>query len=310
MSQQEPIPTTLQPVGPSAALLAILTSALWGATPVAISFSVDSGLPPVAVAGLRFTLGALFMLVWCWCSRTPILLQRGQVRLAVIAGVLLFVQISLFNMGVARSNSSHGTMHINTFIFWVVAIEHFVTKTDRISTRKLLGLVTAAIGVAVVLLATTETPENASGDQPSLSGDLLLLLSALVLGVKIVFTKHALKKVDPGTFVLWHDVIGVALFATYSFAFEDLAPARLTTEAILAVVYQGIVVAGFCFAVQTALLRRHSASQISVFSFSTPLFGVTFAVLFRGDYLSPWLLVSAVCIATGILLVNWPRRDQ
>ncbi len=32
--------------------------------------------------------------------------------------------------------------------------------------------------------------------------------------------------------------------------------------------------------------------------------GITIAVLLRGDVLSPWLLASVVCVASGIYLVN------
>ena len=35
---------------------------------------------------------------------------------------------------------------------------------------------------------------------------------ALVLGVKIVYTKRAVRTVSPGTLILWHDLIGVAFF--------------------------------------------------------------------------------------------------
>ena len=77
----------------------------------------------------------------------------------------------------------------------------------------------------------------------------------------------------------------------------------------LGVIYQGIFVAGLCFAIQAMLLRHHSASQISVFGFATPLFGVGLGVLLRGDPLSANLLVAAICVAVGIVLVNVSRRE-
>ena len=58
-----------QPIGPSSASLAILTSFLWGGTPVAIKYSQDV-LPPIGVAAARFLLAAGFM-VWRARSRLP-----------------------------------------------------------------------------------------------------------------------------------------------------------------------------------------------------------------------------------------------
>ncbi|MGH7199233.1 MAG: DMT family transporter, partial [Planctomycetaceae bacterium] len=284
-----------QPVRPRAAALALLTAALWGGTPVAISYSTDE-LPPVAVAGLRFALGGAFMLAWCRWEGSPIGLGRGQVLPALIGGVLLFFQISLFNVGVEWSNSSHGSVFINTFIFWVVAIEHFITRSDRLTRRRFGGLLLAAAGVAVVLVMreSPRVPQPGDGDAPSLLGDVVLIVSAAVLGVKIVYTRYAVGRLAPGQFVLWHDIIGVALFAAWSLAFErgEIAAGDFNVPVVLGLLYQGVIVAGLCFAIQARLLRRHSASSISVFSFATPIFGIVAGVLLRGDPLSPWLLVA------------------
>ncbi len=294
-------------VGPVDAGLILLTAALWGGVPVAIRFSAES-FPPIAMAGWRFALGSLVMVIWCRWEGAPLLPRSGMVRPAVIAGLLLFVQISLFNWGVAYSNASHGSMLLNTFIFWVVVIEHYVTKADRLSLLKIAGLLLATTGAFVVLV--TAPSDTKSIDAPSLGGDLLLLASAFVLGIKVVYIKQAVRHVRPSALILWHDVIGVALFASYSLAFEPMIAQVPSTAAMLGILFQGVLVAGLCFAIQALMLRKYSASQITVFGFTTPLFGVVFAVLMRGDHLSPWLLVSVVSVAVGILLTNMGRGSR
>jgi drug/metabolite transporter (DMT)-like permease len=223
----------------------------------------------------------------------------------------LFFQIWFFNLGIAWSNSSHGSVLINTFVLWVVAIEHFVTSESRLTATKAAGLLSAAAGGLILILAADRSAgSSAAADQPTLAGDLVLVGSAAILGVKIIFTRYAVKRIPPGAFILWHDVVGVVLFAAWSLVFEEVAVTALTWPTILGLLYQGLVVAGFCFAVQARLLRRHSASQISIFSTATPLFGIVFAALFRGDALTPWLFASGACVATGILLVNLTRAPR
>ena len=143
-----------------------------------------------------------------------------------------------------------------------------------------------------------------NADDVSLIGDLIVLGSAVLLGIKVVYTKIALRTVEAGKLIFWHDIVGIGLFAAYSLCFEDFAISKVRGPALWGLVYQGFVVAGFCFAVQATLLRKHVASQLAVFSFTTPLFGILLAKLFRGDHLSPWLWVSALCVAVGILMVN------
>ena len=72
-----------QPIGPSSASLAILTSFLWGGTPVAIKYSQDV-LPPIGVAAARFLLAAGFMVAWCSIQRVSLKLEPGQRRPAYI----------------------------------------------------------------------------------------------------------------------------------------------------------------------------------------------------------------------------------
>jgi drug/metabolite transporter (DMT)-like permease len=303
------------PVSLGTALIATFTSACWGGTPVAIHYSADT-LPPVMIAGIRFALAAVFMLFWCRWEGAGLFVRAGQWRLILVAGGMLFFQIWSFNVGVAATNSSHGSLFINTFIFWVGPIEHFITRAERLTRRKWCGLILAGIaGMSVLLVDVTKPPASAvaaaSGtgghDEPSLFGDLILVLSALILAAKIVYTKHAVRSVEPGKLMFWHDVVGTAMFFSYSFAFETTRAGAFTMPVVFGLLYQGLVVAGLCFAIQAVQLKHHSASQIAVFSASTPLFGIAFGALFRGDVVSPWLVASALGVAWGIWLVT---RDE
>jgi len=289
----------------SAAALALLTAMLWGGTAVSTRIAVDA-VPPLAVAAIRFAIAAIFMLGWCRWERAPLRLRRGQIRPSLIAGFLLFVQIATFSEGTFRSTASHVTLFINTFVFWVAAIEHFVTRAHRLTGRQVSGLFVAAAGVILLVAATAGAEEEAAGlDSNTLLGDALLLTSALLLAIKVVYTRFAVRTVPPGTLTLWHDVFGVMFFVVYSALFETVDLGAIDTSATWAIAYVGLVVSGFCFAAQAWLLKRYSASLISVFSFSTPVFGVALAVVLRGDALSPWLLAAGAAVAIGILLVTY-----
>jgi drug/metabolite transporter (DMT)-like permease len=301
--------TADKPMGSRAVLLTVLTAILWGGLPTAVRFSTEE-IPPVAVAGLRFAMAAAFTAIWAGLHGVPLRIRPHQMLRPFVGGILLFLQIALFTVGIFWSNASHGSVMVNTFVFWVVAIEHFMLRTAVMNARRLSGLLLAAISVGMILLTIPEAAQPAT-EAPSFEGDLMLVISALILAVKILFTQASIHQLHPDQFVTWHAVFGTVFFAVWSLLTEDFPATQLTLlhdaqvrNAVLAVAYQGVIVAGFCFALQARLLQLYSASRVSVFSFATPLFGILFAVILRGDDLSPWLFVSGAGVATGIALVN------
>ena len=305
-----------EPLDATAASLALMTAALWGGIAVAVKYSEDT-LPPIAVAAIRFALAGVFMAIWCRLRHLPVLPNIGEAKVSAIVALLLLVQILLFNFAVHYSNASHAALLISTYVGWVALIEHFVTKVDHLTPRKLIGIGLAALGVALTVFQMGDADSGQSAphgpDSPTLVGDVLMLLSALVLGIKIVFTKYAVARVEPNKLIFWHHVFGAALFMFCCVPVEsvpDTGGNFWTLPVILALLYQGLVVGGICFAVQATLLRRHTATAISVFGFATPLFGVLFALIFRGDPYSHWLLLAGLCVAVGIYLVNRSGTTQ
>ena len=270
---------------------------------MATRYSVDA-LPPITVSGLRFLMATGVMLVWCRLERVSFRLRPEQWRPVIIAGVLLYLQISLFSIGTQWTSTSHSSLFINTFVFWVVGLEHFLLKSVRLTASKTAGLLLAGGAVLILLWHTGRAAAPTQRDMPYLSGDLILLFSAFLLGVKFIYTKLALKVIGPTELIFWHDIVAVVLFALTGWFFEDVTWGRLSISAWLGLLYQGILVGGVCFALQAHLLKHHSATQIAVFSFLTPLFGMILGWLLRGDQLSPWLLVASVAVAGGIYLVN------
>jgi len=296
-------------MGIAAIFLALSSSLLWGGNSAAVKFSVDA-LPPVSVAAVRFGLASLFMVAWCLWAGTDLGIRRKHLLAVGIGGLLHYAQIIAFNFGVHWSNATHSVVLINAFVFVVVAIDHFAGFGPRMTRSKWIGLLLAAAGVALVFNYSSRPhwPEQTIRmvDLPSRKGDLVILVSAFLLSLRFVWIKKWVETIEPANFMLWQFAFSVLLFVGTSLLFEQADLTKVNAPAFFALLYQGLLVGGFCFAVQAALLKRYSATQVAIFSFTTPLFGVAASALTRDDPLSPWLLVSVVLISWGIYLVQRP----
>ncbi len=297
---------SLLPMTIPASALALLCAALWGGTSVAIQFSQDAW-PPLGTAGMRFALGVMVVGLWCLVGRQPMRIQPGQGVPIIVVGVMLFVQIALFHIGLNRTDSAHGSVMIGSNPLWVALLAHFALKGDRLTALKILGLLVATAGVVIVVVGA-EGAKDSARVSATLTGDAIVLVSSWLLGLKMVYTKHGLASVEPAKLLFWSSLLGTVLLLAAGAIFEGVDGYRYSRASLLGLLYQGLVVAGFCFAAWTWLLRRHRASQLAVFGFAQPLFGMLFGVWLRGDAVNPALLIGGASVAAGILIVTRQNR--
>ena len=99
-------------------------------------------------------------------------------------------------------------------------------------------------------------------------------------------------------------IFSLPCFLGLSLFLEREATYQLSISSIVAILYQGIVIAGFCFVTWTSVLKKYSPSRLVVLFFATPLFGVLISHLLLGDEISPNLIIGVSLVAVGIYMVN------
>jgi drug/metabolite transporter (DMT)-like permease len=105
--------------------------------------------------------------------------------------------------------------------------------------------------------------------------------------------------------LFWQGVFSIPIFFLLSFIFERDFQYHITWPVIAGILYQGLVIAGFCFILWTMLLQKYLASRLGVFHFISPILGVVFSNLLLGDAVSPWIIASMLLVGAGIAVVNY-----
>ena len=296
------IDTDLRPISFTSAVLATTCAALWGGLAVAVRYTQEE-LPPLATAGCRFALGAALLAPTVRWQGASLMLKPAQWLAVWPVGVLLFLQIGSFHFGMAHTNSAHGSVLIGSNPVFVALVAHFLLHGDRVSPGKLFGLLVAFAGLLAIVAGARQSSAP-SLDPATLFGDGVILASSVLIGVNTVFSKRALVVVEASKLLLWSYLLATGLFFGASLALESDAPWRFTPAAVGGLLYQGVVIAWFCFLIWTGLLRQHRASQVAVFGFAQPLCGIAFGVWLRGDPLTAELAAGALAVALGIVLVT------
>lgn len=294
----------------SAAAQATLCAVLWGGLAVAVRFT-QNDIPPLATAGLRFGIATALLAATVRWQGGSLAIARRQFTAVLPVGLLLFVQIGSFHLGMARTNSAHGSVLIGSYPVFVALVAHFALHDDRVSPAKLMGLLVAFAGLLAVVASgqATTTSESSPVDTVTLGGDAIVLASSFLIGVNTVVSKRALAVIGVPQLLFWSNLLATGLFFATSVVVEVDRAWRFTPAAVCGLAYQGVVVAWLCFLIWTALLRHHRASQVAVFGFAQPLCGMMFGAWFRGDPLTGELGLGALAVAIGIVLVTRADRD-
>lgn len=292
---------TPRPLDASGVAGAILCCMLWGGNAVAVKFSIPD-IPPMGCAGLRFLL-ALPVIAWfCWRSGQPLWAPRNHWGLVILHAGITVAQIYTFNWGTSHGTAGRASIFINVHPL-VVAPLAWLVLGERLGLRGLGGLLAAALGLLVLLAE----PLRRGG---AYAGDLIVLLSGAIFAVQTIAQKLTFSMLAPTTLLWGQSVLAIPMFLLFSAWGEGADAYHFTPLAVWGLVYQGLAVSGVCFAVWMILLRRYEASRLATLAFLTPVFGVGFGSLMRGETLTVPLIAGGALVGLGIYLVASDRSTR
>jgi drug/metabolite transporter (DMT)-like permease len=279
------------------AAMAVLISILWGANTVVIKMGLEDA-PPLRLAWMRFVVGGIVICLWAWLTRrfAGFRIEPAEWRPLALLGLLFSVQMAATNVGTWLTSAAHASILLNLYAVHTVVLAHFLIPGDRLSVKKLAGVLVAYSGI--VLLFAGQVAHGS----PTLLGDVVVTVAGFLLAERTVYLARAVQRLDPVKLLLAQAVVGTALFAVVSFLVEP--PTRWTARLGVSIAYQGVLISGFNFVVNLALLRDYRPSALSAFFLTQPIFGVVAAALVAGDPLTPKLVLACAAVAVGIGLTS------
>jgi drug/metabolite transporter (DMT)-like permease len=280
-----------------AVIVAALIMVVWGATPVATRLAVED-LPPLMVGVSRTVLAGLVAApILIGLRRGPPPSSRARLLLLVsaVSGFVAFPLI--FTVGQERTSAMHGGMILAALpVFtglWAAAVSR-----RRPAPRWLVGCGIALLGEAGIIAFRS----GSGGAEPTLGGDLLVLLAAMVVSSGYVagaYLGRAGFRSDATTF--WGVAIGAVLVAPLGAAIVaiDGWPSADATSwgavAFLAVVTSIVGYVGWYWA-----LTHGGIARIAPILFLQPISGLLLAAFLLDEQLTLPLLVGAAAVLAGI----------
>jgi drug/metabolite transporter (DMT)-like permease len=187
---------------------------------------------------------------------------------------------------------------------------HWFVDGERMRRIQWIGIVVAFAGIALAFADGFLHGATASGSSlAAVAGDALGVLAGVAWAATTVVVRATRLAQSSASKTLFYQLtVSAVVLLVMALALGEAHVDTVTPLAVASLAYQAVVVAFVSYLVWFWLLTRYVASRLSVFSFLTPLFGVTFGVLLLGESFSLRFLMAAALVLTGIALVNAPGK--
>jgi drug/metabolite transporter (DMT)-like permease len=286
-----------------AAIYTVFLCILFGSNAVAIKMAFN-GIGVFTTAAIRFSIASITIYLWARTAGQSLILKKGQLHQMLILSILFWAQISLFYLGLSKTNASRGTLIANLLPFFILFLAHIFIPGDRITKRKLVGILLGFAGVTSMFLED----KNITSDLRL--GDLIILLAVFFWASNAIYLKRIIDAYNSFQIVLYSMLFAVPFFFLEGFLSDRHMVSHLDSKIIGALLYQSFVTASFGFVAWNNLFHKHGAVSLHSFVFIMPIAGVALGGLVLGEPITPKLLLALVLIVSGILVVHWKAKRE
>ena len=231
--------------------------------------------------------------------------RRGSVpKILVLSLFQTSMQYVLFYIGMAHTTGVKGSILQGTSVLFSLLIACLLFRTERLTVMKTVGCVIGFVGIILV---------NFNGADMDLQfafiGEGFMILAALSSSFSSVFFKMFSRNEIPVMLSGYQFLVGGAIMMAVGFGLGGRL-SGFTPASVLLVVYMSFISAA-AYSLWGVLLKHNPVSRITVFGFTTQIFGVLFSALFLREGSSfGWLSLAAlVLVSAGIILVNRKQKN-
>jgi drug/metabolite transporter (DMT)-like permease len=288
-----------------------LLSLIWGSSYLFIRIGVEQ-VPPFQLVFIRTAIAAigLTMVVYGRGKRFPT--DWASLRdigfLGVVNTVFPFV---LIVWGETYIESSLASILQGTTALFSLVVAHFTLADERITLRKVVGLLIGFLGVFVLAGRSGGETTVSADSAMHLLGQLAIVLSSLCYAVGGVYSRKAMQnRLDPlvvsaGAMIVAATVTGLlTLVSPFWGGASAVRLAELTPTVLMAILLLGAVNTFGAYLIFYPLVTVLGASRTAMVTYVIPVVGLVLGALFLAEPIDARLLIGTLLILGSIAIVN------
>lgn len=285
---------------------------VWGSSFLFIRIGVEE-IPPMQLVFVRTAIAAigLNIVIWLQGKRWPTDRQRigNLLFLGIVNTILPF---GLITWGEIYIESSLASILQATAALFTLVVAHFAFADERITPRKVIGLLVGFLGVVVLATRSGGEGQTTSSAWLHLAGQMAIVVASLCYAYGGVYARKVVQgRMDPfvtaaGAMTVAAVITGILSYAvlpwaanTPAVAYTSLAPA-----ALWAVLALGLINTFGAYLIYYPLVAVLGAARSSMVTYVIPVVGLVLGAIFLSEPVDARLLIGAAMILGSIAIVN------
>lgn len=253
-------------------------------------------------AGIRFAISGFIILTIARSANRQFAVKAPINWLYILIFALMNTTLhyACFYIGLSHSEGARAAILNSLGVFLLVLLACLFFKTDRLTTRKILG---CAIGFAGILALNIG---GANSGNFTLLGDGMIILNALCSAVAGLMTRGLSRRVDVFVGTGYSLAIGGVLLVIPGIAMGGTLP-HITFVGI-AILAGLICISTLGFALYNKLLSCNPVGKVAIFNSLIPIVGAITSCLCLHEPFYWKYIIAATLATAGIYIINKGKR--
>lgn len=288
-----------------------LLSLIWGSSFLFIRVGVGE-MTPMQLVFFRTGIAAIGLhIVLLFQGKRLPTDRQGIIDLLILGTINTILPFVLISWGEIHIESGLASVLQGTAAFFTLLIAHFVFPDERITLKKVLGLLIGFLGIVVLTSRSSEAAGHTSDGSLYLLGQAAVIAASFCYGIGGVYSRKAMqRKLDPfvvaaGSMTVASVLAGILAYAAPLVGAQ--APAALGSlsfTTIAAVGMLGLLNTFAAYLIFYPLIKVLGSTRTSMVTYVVPVVGLILGSIFLGELIDLRLLLGTVMILGGIAVVN------
>jgi len=287
------------------ARLALVTACfLWAVSFIATKVALESA-PPLTVVSLRLLISALCFVLWLsCCGGIRVRLSRAVLwQLFVLSLLGTGLHYGVQTIGLQFTSAANASLYAVTAPITIVVLAAVVLR-ERIGWQKVLGVLTAVVGVLVVIGPAELARFKLEGH---VLGDVLVLISIAMWGLFTVYGKRVTDELGALTVTALVTIIGAGWMLPVGLVelrVQEFSLAAISLRGWLAIGFLGVTCSFLATLLYFVALAGSESQKVGVYLYTIPPQTALLSWLFLGERLSLSFVIGAVLVLAGVALTE------